>query len=264
MIRYENWLDEFYGLKPHRTKHENSFNNIIFSAEFILALQEAGILTQTELSVFEKHVDITATEFGLYLPKSSHDNLTAKITSLLALKDHVRLDRIDLSAAQSGKHPRDRIFYGFLLSKNPLYWLGMPFVMFEILRAIWSKGKTRPDWWEPGAFMFRLKALLGLIKPTRTVKVMGGIEWYYNYHGSEQRIATVQNDGKILNLLRLNALRHFKIFKPFVRYCKRLYVKKYGNQFQSQLLGNYFEEPEHPVRVAFRQLDRLNKTIIDC
>ena len=266
MSKLDPWLGDFYGIKPHRNKHDGSFNNIVFSTEYIMARLESKTLVQEDLTLYLSHIHLTNTPDGLYAPKSSHDNLTAKITGLLAVQSK-KVNEIDLSKAAKGQHPRDRILYGFLLRGNIFDAMLLPLALLDIVRAILDSGKVRPKFWDNWeTFKFRAKAKLGLIKPNRTEKIFGGEADIFVLTEERviKRIIRVQNDGKILNLLRLNALRKFKLLRPFVRLCKRLYIKKLGPNFQSVLFANYFEEVDHPVRAAFAELDKAGKTIIDC
>lgn len=264
MADYSPWLGPFLGLKPHLSKHDQSFNNVVFHTELILAKLELQNLTHEDIAIYLKHIQLTNTVDGLYAPKSSHDNLTAKFAGLLALESgHIK--EVKYRKAQKGKHPRDWIFYGWLFSSNPLYWLLLPFTLLDIVRAIVDSGKVRPRFWDDWAtFVFRVKVKLGFLKPYAEENIFGGRAKHFMYKGKSHRIIYVQNDGKIINLLRLNILRKHKIFRPFVRMCKKMYIKRMGPEFQSRLFANYFEEKNHPVRKAFAELEKAGKTIIDC
>lgn len=259
---YGEWLDEFYGLMPHRTKHPGSFNNILFSTELILAKKELGELNKDDLANYLGHIHLTNTLDGLYAPKNSHDNLTAKIVGLMTLESG-KLKEMNLSEARKRKHPRDFILYSFWLSNNILWSFLLVFPLLDIIRAIFSSGKIRPKFWDKRYFMLRLKAKFGLIEPFKEEEIFGGRAEHYMYNGNSERIIYVQNDGKILNLLRLYVLKQHKILKPFVHFCKWLYIKRYGKHFQSIIFSNYFEEFDHPVRDAFRALDSQGKTLLD-
>ncbi len=269
VTKYYKWLDDTFGLKPHLIEHANSFNNVLFSAEFLLALEVLGddsrILFMND---FLTHVGIHNTSDGGYKPKDSHDNILGKIAGLKAIDDSTSrklLSEMNVSELSSGKHPRDRILFSYILTGSRWSKMLMPFVKWDMKRAIKSSGKVRPSW--TGGFkdfLFRLKASLGIIKPVRTEEIFGGVADWYDVKGKEERIITVQNDGKILNLLRLFLIKDVESNKGFVRECKQLYVSRYGVDFQSQLFSNYFKEDEHPIRVAYRELDRKGLTVIDC
>jgi len=134
------------------------------------------------------------------------------------------------------------------------------------VRSIKSRGKTRPGWFSSKLnFVTRFKILTGILKPTSSEQILGGVAEAYEVLGVPfWALVKVQNDGKLLSLLRLNALRNVWYLKPFVRYCKSLYIKRYGPRFQSIMVANYFEESMHPVRLAFGALDDVGKTVIDC
>jgi hypothetical protein len=260
---YDNWLDEFFGLKPHSIKHPHSFNNIVFSTELILAKDRLGILSKYDISNYLGHVRLMEDEHGLYAPKNSHDNITAKIAGLVLLKSN-RLYGMDIDEACKGKHPRDKILFPFYVQRSWYNWVLLPLALADIVRAILDSGKVRPKWWEKEHFLFRLKAKLGLLDLVEESKTFGGRKEIYKYKGRDRVIRYLQNDGKIINLLRLSVLKHEPLLKPFVRFCKKLYIKEMGEDFQSQLFANYFEEEDHPVRVAYAELDSQGITVIDC
>lgn len=259
---YERWLDSTGGLNPHKTNQDGvGFNNIVNSTHLLLGKIELGIDTKKDSEYYFKHIRETEDENGLYMPKNSHDNLTAKLAGLLrTFSAHVTW--FDLKEAQKGKHPRDRIFYGCIL-KGGLYWLLFPFVMFEIIRGIYDQ-KVRPKFWETKDYKFRLYEKLGWVKPEAGKKLQNGVKYFYTFEGEEKYLLKIQNDGKILNLHRLNILREYKLLRPFVRLCKRLYIKELGPNFQSVMFEKYYGEYNYPVRSLYRELDKQGKTIIDC
>lgn len=273
MKNYDEWLDDFNGIKPHRSKHDGSFNNILFSAELLVAKAELKNITYSDMSLFIDHAKQLETENGGYAPKDSHDNILGKIVGLetvISQADYVQAAKaaqlswnMKPKALTTKKHPRDIILFRFFMDRPWWSWVLLPLALLDIMRAIADKGKVRPKFWKREYFMFRLKAYFGLIKPYRREEIFGGYKDYYAGQVVDG-IRYMQNDGKILNLLRLNMLREFTILKPFVRLCKRMYIKRMGKNFQSQLMANYFEEPDHPVRVAFNELDAKGLTVIDC
>ena len=273
MKSYDEWLDNFNGLKPHRNKHDSSFNNVLFSAELIMAKAELGNVSYLDMNLFIDHVKQLETDEGGYAPKDSHDNILGKIVGLetvMANADYVQaakaaqlLWNMQPKAMIKKKHPRDIILFRFLLDRPLWSYVLLPLALLDIVRAIVGAGKVRPKFWKREYFMFRLKAKLGLIKPIRTEKIFGGHQDVYTGQAADS-IRYLQNDGKILNLLRLNMLREITWLKPFVRFCKKLYVKQLGENFQSVLMSNYFEETDHPVREAFAALDNNGKTVLDC
>lgn len=264
MDNYNEWLDSFAGVKPHRYKHDGSFNNVLFSAELIAAKKELGRLLPVDEQRFNYHLKMLTDEHGGYAPKNSHDNLLGMYVGAKLIGNEAA-DNMQYKPLIQGQHPRDKILFGFFFAGKWWAKLLLPLALLDIVRAIYSSGKVRPKFWVKEHFMFRLKAKLGLIKPVKTgIKIHGGYADEYIWQGRQKHINYVQNDGKILNLLRLNQLREYSVLKPFVRLCKKMYISSMGEDFQSQLMANYFEEYDHPVRDAFRELDRLGKTIIDC
>ena len=257
-IKTEPWLDSTGGIGP-QIGHE-SFNNIVFSTEYLIGRLVDKSLTHDEMMMYKQHVQANKDEFGGYKPKNSHDNITALLVGLLALESG-QINDIDLGHVRSGKHPRDWLFYSMLLSRNPLYWLGLPFILFEIYRAAVSRGKIRPVFWQDkSTFWWRTKAYFGLISIEREEEIFAGTKITYS-DGNELFI--IQNDGKLLNFLRLYILKRYAILRPFVRFIKKKYVELYGDKFQSKLFANYFRESDHPVRVIYGKLDNDGVTIID-
>ena len=272
MSTYKNykkrWLSPFYGVKPH-TDTNDSFNDVLFSAELILAKKELGELDDLDKYYFRKHIDVLEDENGLYSPKNSHDNLTGKLSALRALGWSDREKAMSLKHMVKGKHPRDIIMYGFLKGNGLVKYLClilMPLVILDMFRAVFDV-RVRPAFTEKKFFWFRVKAMLGLLEFKERKEVRSGYHMWYKWgteNGGYQSVRYTQNDGKILNLLRLNMLREYFYFKPIVRLFKMLYNKRMGKDFQTQLFESYFIEKNHPVTSAFRELDRLGKTIIDC
>lgn len=266
--QYDDWIGPFYGIKPHRSEHDGSFNNIVYTVELGLALQLLNGSKGESVELMLNHVVLTSDINGGYAPKNSHDNLTAKIVGLLSVNDIYRLTNMDRKELSKGKHPRDRILYGFWIGKglsSIVCSILLPFALLDIVRSILSPGKIRPKWFNSWKdFKIRFGAKLGIYKHIKTVPITGGLAEYYQVGDVEERIIYVQNDGKILSLLRLNTMKSNFLLKPFVRFCKKLYIKKVGKNFQTVLFRNYFSEHDHPVRMAYKELDRLGKTIIDC
>jgi len=267
--KYYKWLDETYGLKPHLTEHADSFNNVLFSAELLLALEVlGGDSSFAFINAFLNHVMANRTIDGGYKPKDSHDNILGKIAGLKAIDDSTSknlLGKMNVKELIKGKHPRDMILFSSFLSDSWWSKILMPFAKWDMKRAIRSSGKVRPSWTGGGKdFIFRLKVKLGIVKLVRTEEIFGGIQKWYKVGDGEERIVEVQNDGKILNLLRLFVMKGVESNKGFVRECKKMYIDELGVDFQSKLFANYFKEYEHPIRIAYRELDKKGLTIIDC
>ena len=260
LIDYKPWLDDFNGIKPKIG--QESFNNVLFSAEFLIALKELKSDQFKLVSAdFTDHVKSLQDEHGGYSPKNSHDNLLALAVGLQAMDS---VNPMQLGELLKGQHPRDKILIRHVVSPNILTWLLLPLALLDMYRALVSSGKVRPKFWDSfSIFMFRVKALFGVIKPYRSEDIFGGIADYYDYNGKSERIIKVQNDGKILNLLRLYGLKKYGILKPVIRFFKKQYIKRMGKDFQSVLFANYFEEYEHPVREVYRRLDDHGITILD-
>jgi len=253
---YKPWLDSLSGLKPSLDSRDNdSFNNILFLVELLIAYKAMGCLQQEDIDTIMTHIGNTMDENGGYALKNSHDNVTSLICAYKLLLPNMEYD-INLNALSKGKHPRDVILWHFLIKPNWLSKLLLPIALLDIIRAILSSGKVRPKFWEKGNFLFRLKLFFGKLKRSRPMETVNNGEKHYYYdNGKEKVLYRIQNDGKILNLLRLSMLKKYKVLKPFVYLCHNLYIKKMGDDYQSQLFKNYFGEFNHPVREAYRQMD---------
>lgn len=264
----KNWISPFYGVKPHKNVND-SFNDIVFSAELIIAKKELGELDDLDKYYFRRHLEYTDDEHGLYAPKNSHDNLTAKLAAVRALEWRSVEARMSLLNMVKKKHPRDVIIYGFLMGNVVVKYiclLLLPLALLDMVRAVYSI-KVRPSWFSKKFFWFRLKAAIGALEFKERRSVKGGYhDWYCweDAHDGVYNIIYQQNDGKILNLLRLNMFREYRYLKPIVRLFKMMYTRSMGSNFQTKLFENYFEEKNHPVVEAFRELDRRGKTVIDC
>ena len=174
---YDDWLDEYYGIQPE--KGADSFNNIIFSTQLILGKMALEDLKRLDLDRYLYHLQKLDDGNGLYAPKNSHDNITAKIAGVVALglEDKIKMN---LSEAVKSKHPRDRILYGLWLAPKFYHWLLIWFPMFEIVRATVSKGKVRPVWWESWSIFFsRVLILLRLMKHVDTKPAWAGEHLFY-------------------------------------------------------------------------------------
>jgi hypothetical protein len=256
------WTDYQHGLNAIRIVKGQNYNNVLYSAEYMLGLHAINDVSYD--TTFLKHIGATDTEYGGYAPKNSHDNITGKLCGLLALtrrgnaQARTYLVKMQPERLSEGKHPRDSIFYGFMLNKGykRLLWaMLMPFVLFEIIRAILSRGRVRPEPWVGPKL--RLHALFN--QSLGTERLHNGYAKHYKHGKIEYTI----NDGKFLSLLRLHALKNYLLMKPFVYLCKKLYTMKYGKRFQSEMFSLYFVEKNHPVRVLYWALDDLGITILD-
>ena len=261
LSNYNEFLSSTKGIKSGRA--ESGFNDVVFSTEFILGLKELNMLNHQASFDYIEHLQLNADEHGLYKPKNSHDNLTAKLAGCKALMLMDELENFNLKEACRRKHPRDIILYNFLMRQSWWSRLLLPLALLDMIRAIKVEGKVRPVWYKDNIW-FRFKAKFGFQHPTYTEEVFAGRVDYYDVNDKERGLLIIQNDGKLLNLLRLNMLREYKYLKPFVRYCKKLYIRRYGECFQTVLFSNYFREYDHPIRELYRFLDGNGKTIIDC
>lgn len=268
-ISYESYLDSMDALGPTAEKPDASFNNIVFSTHFLLAEKILGMHPEFESRVL-RHIRLTDTLEGGYAPKNSHDNLTAKIAALYASGYRRSVLEMDHGELSKGKHPRDWIYYGFLMNsgfKRFLFFLLMWFPMFEIVRGIITENKVRPAFWDSWkVFWFRVGAALGLYEEVRREEsLITPLDYvvYFKTKDGIQRISYMINDGKILNLFRLFTLKHFWYFRWFVKLCKKLFVRYEGKNFQSFMLDRYFRLENHPVQQAYHALDKLNVTVLD-
>lgn len=267
-INYELYLDDMRALGPNKESPNSSFNNIVFSTEFLLADMILKLHPEFAYKTV-RHLQLTDTLDGGYAPKNSHDNIMAKIAACEALDKREWVTRMNWKELIKGKHPRDIILFGFFISKGFtkfLFGLMLWFPMLDIVRAILDSGKVRPSFWESfDIFIFRVKVMLGLLEETKRTESPYSKEdviVYYQTSKGEMAIRYMLNDGKILNLFRLYTFNRYWYMKPFVYFCKKLYVLKMGKKFQQVLFDRYFRDENHPVQQIYRLLDDKNQTII--
>lgn len=266
-VKYDDWIGSDFGIKPTRSQDDNSFNNIVYSTALLIAMDRYN-RTKISKAEYEKfirlyraHLVATNTPDGLYKPKNSHDNIMAKIAGLTVVMP-IDVSQMNADKAVSKKHPRDVILFRYLLDGGLLWTALMPLAILDMVRAAVAK-KVRPEWYSKKYFWFRVKVALGISKPRLEYKIVGGTEEVHSTPNGDQWLRRLQNDGRILNLFRLYALRDDKKFKWLLPLFKKLYVWNMGENFQSKMMENYYQEDDHPVIFAYRMLDSLGITVLD-
>jgi len=267
-INYNPYLDDYCALGPTPENPNSSFNNIVFSGQFLLAEKKLGLHPNFE-SLVTKHLNFTNDEFNGYKPKNSHDNIIWKMACLKALGREEEINTMNYWELAKGKHPRDMILFGFLIkegfSKLPFLLL-MWFPMFEIVRGILNRGKVRPAFWDSlDTLKFRLKASLGFyeeISSEQSPYHIDDVSIMYRVDGGNRPVHYMMNDGKHLSLARLYLLNSYIIFKPFIYICKLLYKFKLGKRYQSLIFDRFFRSQNHPVQQIYHILDDENKSIL--
>lgn len=263
---FENYLGELHGLGPSIEHKNASFNNVVWGTDLLLALKTLGESSEFEKD-YIKHLKLTDTLEGGYAPKNSHDNIVAKIAGLDALGATKDLEKMDVSALTERKHPRDIILFNFFLGRGLRKFLAslfLPLAMLDMIRAAILSFKIRPTWYHSWfGFELRVKASLGLLKELRTEDVFAGRQTIYEFKDEEHRILTVQNDGVALNLMRLHIMKKYTLLKPFVSFMRKIYEKRFGKAFEDRIFMLRYQDYSHPVRIAYRRLNRANKSLLD-
>lgn len=261
MSDYTPWLGPQKGIAPE--KGASSFNNILYSYELYLGKMLNGTLSSNDTQILLSHLLQTNDKNGLYAPKNSHDNLTAKYLASyeMGFKFHKEMK---LSEMIKRKHPRDIILYIFWRGNKVQRFLARLFLWFPALAMIWScynKGKVRPvfyDSWRD--FKFQVIGKLLRWKTSAEPRFAG--THYIRYKGADAYdFIQIQNDGKILAPLRLFTLKEQSFtMRVTAKICQRILRKRYGSNYMSALFNNYFPEPDHPVRVEW---EKVTQDILD-
>jgi len=231
MINRE-FLGPQFGLTPERGKE--SFNNILYLLEYLVARQINGTLTSYELDLMRRHFDLTVDSNGLYTPKNSHDNLTAKLCACLIFHFYDLQDmKLSVMLKQVWYRPWDAAFYIYYLAPKPIRWILKPLIyitFIQIAIAIIKKHKVRP-------------------------KLHERILW--TLQGKAYKLRRMQNDGKILGLIKLITLKG--AYPRITRFLRGLYLRYVGPEYGYTLMYNYFYEKDHPVILEWRQLVRTGR-----
>lgn len=250
---YKDWLDSTNGINP--SVGSSSFNNIVYSTELIVGKALNASLDQEDLLLYEDHIVRNTDEYGLYIPKNSHDNMTMKICgSIFLKKDYHKKMNLFQAIKNANFHPRDIFFYIHTLGGTLAKILVEPFMLITaiaIILAGLSKGKIRPKFFERLKIIFKKKQLIN-----ETITRDGWVRTYILL--DDRKMYTIrlhQNDGKILSIFRLLATKNTSIIMNMTaRIYHRIMVKQYGEFYMEELFRRYFPEHNHPVIEAWKGL----------
>ena len=85
MILPSEYVDETCGVRP--APNHPSFNNVIYTAWYLIARERQGKLNKPDIDAMMKHLTENDDRHGLYKPKNSHDNITYKMILSGTLND---------------------------------------------------------------------------------------------------------------------------------------------------------------------------------
>lgn len=230
-VDYKNYLLDDFSLYDGRDK--TGFNNIVFHTELVLGKMLKNNLKPIDIEIYKNHLYSQQDQHGLYKPKNSHDNMTSKLVGcyMLGLNDIMR----QMSWWEMVKKTHilriwDTIFYTAFKGPKTLKWVAKQLLFitsFQILHAIWVKGKTRP-------------------------KLHERIWWTLT--GKEYKLRHYQNDGKILGMMKLIAMK--KLGKaPFLDKANKMYVEKLGKNYGYPMFHIYFNDKDHPVIKEWKDIE---------
>lgn len=251
MILPQSYLDETCGVRP--APNQASFNNIIYSVWYTIARQRQGNLTQDDLNGLFRHIELNTDEYGLYKPKNSHDNVTYKAIAY-KLFDSDKMD--DMSFLEAVKaigiyRIWDVIFYGALFGPKllrPLFRLFIFIPALQMVEACYNEGKVKPDWFD-GTLNGRIHWWFRRGKLIEEIDDGIRVHKKWSFNGEEARVSVhMQNDGKHLALFKLYTFKDdFLAFKIAAKVCKKILIKRYGNDYTYGIINKYFLDRKHPV-----------------
>ncbi len=260
-ISYVQWLGPKDGLLPQRGVE--SFNNILYTTELLIGKRLTNSVNRDDIKLLRSHFNQTRDWHGLYEPKNSHDNLTAKIiASKLFAPEELQVMSLK-QAIKECKHPRDVVLYAFWLGNPIVRFISRLFLIIPALAMIiscLSSGKTRPAFYSSWHHFFnRALIALRLYKDNESIDIFGGKKHtYYFSFKDAYSFNQFQNDGKILAPLRLYVLKDESyLMRLTAKICNAILRRKFGKSYMIQLFANYFREYDHPVNfqwtVAYTQ-----------
>jgi hypothetical protein len=253
VILPREYLDITLGVRPG--PNQESFNNIIYTFWYILIRQLSGNLTKSDLDGLITHIKMTNDEHGLYKPKNSHDNISYKLfcSLLYHVGDIQNMSFITAITKVGIFRLDDVITYGAIFGPKllrPIFKLFLWFPALRMIIACYRKEKIRPamyrskknypnryKWW------FKKRTLQKvIIRPTVTYK-------HWKLENGEIKITHHrQNDGKHLAVFRLYTLRNkFTIFDICAKICKKILIKRYGEDYTYEIIQKYFDDQNHPL-----------------
>lgn len=227
----QDYLDDTFGIRP--APKQESFNNIIFLLEYLLAIDFQGKKQPIHKEWWKKHWELNLDENGLYKPKNSRDNLYAKI-----MGDQYLLGRSQLSLNECLKHINrvtDVVLWTLILGG---FWAKLavipliPLMLVEVVYSIAKEGKVRP-------------------------KIHERILW--TLQGKKYNLTRTINDGKILYIMSLWALSgKYRLFYYLEKLCSSILKKRYGENYFAEMLKVYFKDKDHPI---IKEWEKIKETL---
>ena len=250
----KEYIDETYGVRS--AANAPGFNNIVFTAWYHVYKKHNKNMTTDDFSSLVAHLKLNNDEYGLYKPKNSHDNITYKmiLVELFGLQKDNDMSFIQASKDAGFYRIGDIITYGYSFGPKllkPLFGLLLFIPALMMIEAVYNEGKVRPHliesdssdsrfpWW------FLPKTLVKEYSAVNDTQIHK--EWK-DYKGRTRITRHMQNDGKHLAIFRLYALKDKSlVFKLTSRICRSILIKRYGENYTSEIIKNYFIDRNHPL-----------------
>jgi hypothetical protein len=251
VILPNKYLDKTSGVRP--APMEPSFNNIIYTAWYHIARKEQGNFSQADMVALEKHIALNQDPDGLYKPKNSHDNITYKIILSKVFKLDCEPHMNFLAAVKSIGFFRiwDVITYGAVFGPKYLRWFFRILLFIpalQMIQAVHNKGKIRPTLFDKGVGRFPWWFLPKKLIKEEFVEANQITYKYWDCYDGEERVTRhMQNDGKHLAVFRLYAFKDFFWFKLANKVCKKMLIKRYGQDYTYGIVNRYFRDRKHPL-----------------
>ena len=250
MILPNKYVDKTQGVRPG--PNMQSFNNIIYTAWYHIARKEQGTMDEKDRASLEKHIVLNTDEYGLYKPKNSHDNITYK----LILSKVFKLDcEPHMSFSQAIKDIGfyriwDVITYGAIFGPKllrPLFSMLLFIPALQMIQAVHSEGKIRPMMFEPNIGRWKWWFGKKFVKEEFDPNVQITYKHWLCRDGDIRVSRHMQNDGKHLAVFRLYAFKDLFWFKLANKVCKKMLVKRYGQDYTYEIVNRYFRDRKHPL-----------------
>lgn len=258
----KEYFDSNYGVKPH--PDVESFNNIVYLLYYIRNRMLRKKLTNQDLTMVNYHLKATRDQNGLYKPKNSHDNLTAKmlLSETLSIPNDMKYSAIFKNLSMLLR-PWDLITYGVVFGPKIVRILLRPLLIIPALQMIQScatAGKVRPKLIEKNdlkssriLWMFFKK--LDKVEETELITYK-----HYKTPFGPKVERHMQNDGKHLTIFRLNILKDkFFEFKICAKICRYILRKQLGDNYGYEVVNRHFSNRQHPLIGMYRDYGDLLK-----
>ena len=245
------YLDNTKGLRP--APNEESFNNIVYSTQYIIGLDVSHSIEVKELDNYFYHLSATNDEHGLYRPKNSHDNITMKLvgSKYFRLRYH---KEFSLPQAIKSIGPRPEcILYSFWSNNKLIKLLSKPLlfiVALQCLDGISKSEKVRPEFFERLDWMFKDRDLVKVVtNPTFTTKT-----WRLN-DGTIKETRHMQSDGKHLAPFKLFILKNESwLMRQVAIYCDKKLTKELGPCYMHEIFKRYYHDQNHPNILLYKNI----------